>query len=118
MEKQKFYQLFKNGLISADGVDDCVQEWHEGNSTETLRDYLGMNEMTDEEYSNFIVRGTLKNIYERIGTECSACCYVVTKEDVEETLRKDPEGILKWECPSCGHSDAKEAMERWDERKV
>lgn len=49
-----------------------------------------------------------------IGTQCNKCSYIVTKEDLEEYRRKDPKEIFKWECPSCGHSEAKEAMERWD----
>lgn len=55
----KFYQLFKNGLILADKVDDYIEAWHMGNSSETLREYLGMSEMTDEQYSQFVVHGTL-----------------------------------------------------------
>jgi hypothetical protein len=60
MKKQKFYQLYKSGLITIDEVDDYVEEWHTNNSiTETLQEYLGMSELTDEQYSKFVMYGIL-----------------------------------------------------------
>lgn len=52
-----------------------------------------------------------------IGTQCPECSYIVTKEDLEEYLKNDPENIFKWECPSCGNSEAQQALKRYNELK-
>ena len=49
-----------------------------------------------------------------IGTQCSECCYIVTREDFKDYQRKDPENIFRWKCPSCGNSEAEEVMKKWD----
>ena len=41
----------------------------------------------------------MKNI---INKQCSECSYIITKEDIEEYLEKDPERIFEFQCPSCG----------------
>jgi len=50
-----------------------------------------------------------------IGSQCPECFYVVTKEDLEEYLKNDPENIFIWKCPGCGHSEAHEALKRYNE---
>ncbi|MDR3540424.1 MAG: hypothetical protein P4L69_05575 [Desulfosporosinus sp.] len=43
----RFYQLFQNGEISANKINDYINEWHEGTSEEPLYEYLGL---TREQY--------------------------------------------------------------------
>lgn len=54
--KKKFYQLFKEGLVSKESIYDYVERWHEGESDEHLADYLGM---PDDVYSKWMRTGEL-----------------------------------------------------------
>jgi len=38
-----------------------------------------------------------------INKQCE-CSYIITKEDIEEYLKKDPEKIFKFQCPSCSNT--------------
>ena len=37
-----------------------------------------------------------------INKQCE-CSYIITKQDIEEYLKKDPERIFEFQCPSCGN---------------
>lgn len=56
MAKQKFYQLFKNGIVQADRIDDYIDQWHETDLEVSIYEFLGM---TKEEYFKYIKDGTL-----------------------------------------------------------
>jgi len=49
----RFYRLFQNGKISANKINDYINEWHEGTSEETLYEYLGL---TREQYVEWVRR--------------------------------------------------------------
>lgn len=60
-ETKKFYQLFKEGKAKAEEIDDYIEKWHNGDSTngdltEELHEFLGM---TDEEFNIWVETGEL-----------------------------------------------------------
>lgn len=63
MNNQTFYDLYKKGEVSEDEMDNYVDEWNNSDTNESLREYLGMEDMQDIDYSNFIVHGTCNTTY-------------------------------------------------------
>ena len=56
MVNNKFYQKYKRGEVDAESIHDYIDEWHNGDSTEDLHEYLGM---TWEEYGHWLETGEL-----------------------------------------------------------
>ncbi len=43
----KFAELFRQGKVCAEDADDWIDRWHEGDSPETLSQYLGFPTLKD-----------------------------------------------------------------------
>lgn len=54
----KFIDRLKLGSESIESLDSYIEEWHTGDSSESLQEYLGMN---DKEYQRLVIAGG-KNI--------------------------------------------------------
>ena len=83
-----FFDLFSSGRVTADGVDDFVEAWHESGDDETrpLSQYLGM---TAEEYGLWAIdRRNLPMMVEARRGGASLCDRVAAYYDqLRETNR-------------------------------
>lgn len=64
MQNKKFYQLYKEGKLILDDIDDYVERWHnlqtgDGDEIEELHEYLGM---TEKEYDEYLTSQIKKDI--------------------------------------------------------
>lgn len=50
----KYVQLLAQGTVSEDQIDDYVEMWHNGQSDDSLHQFLGM---TWDQYSQWVMHG-------------------------------------------------------------
>ena len=50
-KEKTFREQFLNGECSIDKIDDFIDDWHDGDSTLPLSEYLGL---TEKEYFSFV----------------------------------------------------------------
>jgi len=51
-----FYEKYLIGETSIDDIDDYIEEWHNGDSTLELHEYLGLTEI---QYNFWLLNNTL-----------------------------------------------------------
>lgn len=56
-ELYTFYELFSIGRVTIDDIDDYIDKWHNGDSRESVYDYLGL---TWEQYAKWVDKGVIE----------------------------------------------------------
>lgn len=54
-----FMELYRNGAVKESDIDVYIDEWHEGISSVTLQNFIGMN---DEEWSSYLTGVNLSEL--------------------------------------------------------